>query len=153
MGYQWFSIQEWTEAAMLKGVEVVQPLVDNFLDNLLKKTGLTDDKLALVGFSQGTMTSLYVGPRRKNAIAGILGYSGALLGASELKTGLIHKIPTCLIHGDVDTVVPITEWHKAMAQLKHAGFPVEGEVVPGLAHSIDETGMATGLAFLRRILK
>jgi len=33
MGYQWFSLQEWTESAMLKGVEAVRPLVDNFLDS------------------------------------------------------------------------------------------------------------------------
>lgn len=153
MGYQWFSLQEWTEAAMSKGAEAARPLVDNFLDNLLKKSGLKDQNLALVGFSQGTMMSLYVGPRRKTAIAGVLGYSGALLGAGELKTGLVHKIPTCLIHGDADTVVPITAWHQAMANLKHAGFPVEGQVIPGLAHGIDDTGLAAGLSFLRTILK
>ena len=151
--YQWFSLQEWTEAAMLKGAETAQPLVDNFLDNLLKKSGLKDENLALVGFSQGTMMSLYVGPRRKNAIAGVLGYSGALLGAAELKTGLVHKIPTCLIHGDADTVVPITAWHQAMANLKHASFPTEGEIIPGLAHGLDDSGLSIGLGFLRRVLK
>ena len=37
--------------------------------------------LALVGFSQGTMMALHVGPRRQTPIAGIVGYSGLLAGA------------------------------------------------------------------------
>jgi len=152
MGHQWFSLQEWTEDAMLRGVEQVRPIVDNYLDKLLKATGLTDRDMALVGFSQGTMTSLYVAARRKNACAGVLGYSGALLGGKGLTEPHIHKIPTCLIHGDADTVVPITAWHQAMTTLKDADFPVEGQIIPRLAHGIEETGIAAGLAFLRRIL-
>ncbi len=151
MGYQWFSLQEWTEDAMLKGVEKVQPLVDNFLDKLLKSTGLTDKDMALVGFSQGTMTSLYVAPRRKNACAGVLGYSGALLGGKAITESDILKVPTCLVHGEADTVVPITAWHQAMATLQAADVPVEGVTLPGLTHGIDEMAIAAGLAFLRKI--
>ena len=51
-----------------------------FLDAELARYGLADDRLALVGFSQGTMMALHVGPRRSEPIAGIVGYSGLLLG-------------------------------------------------------------------------
>ncbi len=151
MGYQWFSLREWTQDAMLKGVEQVRPAVDNFLDKLLKTTGLTDKDMALVGFSQGTMTSLYVAPRRANACAGVLGYSGALLGGKDLRDDPIHKIPTCLIHGDADTVVPITAWHQAVDTLKGADFPLEGHIIPPLPHGIDGRGIAYGQTFLKRI--
>ncbi|NBX67077.1 MAG: phospholipase [Proteobacteria bacterium] len=152
MGHQWFSLQEWTEETMQKGAESVRPVVDNFLDKLLKSTGLTDKDMALVGFSQGAMMSLYVAPRRKNACAGVLGYSGALLGGKGLMESDTHKLPTCLVHGDYDTVVPVTAWHQAMDQLRKADFPVEGQVLPGLAHGIDERAITAGLGFLRRIL-
>lgn len=151
MGHQWFSLQEWTEDAMLRGVEAVRPLVDEFLDNLLKATGLRDENMALVGFSQGTMTALYVAQRRATPCAGVLGYSGALLGGRDCAADHIHKLPTCLIHGGADTVVPVTAWHQAMDRLKDCDFPVEGEVIPGLAHGIDDRGIAAGQAFLRRI--
>lgn len=151
-GHQWFSLQEWTEDAMVKGADKVLPLVDNYLDKLLKSLGMTDDQMALVGFSQGTMMALYAAARRRNACAGVLGYSGALLGAKALKNANIHKVPTCLIHGDADTVVPITAWHQAMAALADAGVPVEGGIVPGLAHSIDESGLQAGLQFLKKVL-
>ena len=149
MGHQWFSLQEWTEDAMLKGAEGVFPVVDNFLDKLLKTTGLTDADMALVGFSQGTMMALYTAPRRRNACAGVLGYSGALLGAKKLKNGNFHKVPTCLIHGDADTVVPVTAWHQGMAALKDLDTPSEGALIPGLAHGIDEAGIRLGLDFLK----
>lgn len=151
MGHQWFSLQEWTEEAMLKGAQTVQPLVDNYLDKLLKSTGLTDADMALIGFSQGTMTALYVAPRRKNACAGVLGFSGALLGGKSYNTEDMHKLPTCLIHGNTDTVVPITAWHQAIDILKKADVPVEGEIIPNLAHGIDERAISVGLTFLRKI--
>lgn len=151
-GYQWFSLQEWTEDAMVKGADKALPIVDNYLDKLLKSLGMTDDQMSLVGFSQGTMMALYAAQRRRNPCAGVLGYSGAMLAAKELKNGNIHKIPTCLIHGDADTVVPITAWHQAMGALQEAGVAVEGGVVPGLAHSIDESGLQAGLKFLKKIL-
>lgn len=151
MGYQWFSLQEWTEDAMLKGVEKVRPLVDNYLDNLLKSTGLEDRDMALIGFSQGTMTSLYVAPRREKPCAGILGFSGALLGGKAQIGPDTHKIPTCLIHGEADTVVPITAWHQAMEILRKADVPVEGLTIPRLAHGIDEQALSAGQAFLRKI--
>jgi phospholipase/carboxylesterase len=149
MGHQWFSLQEWTEDAMLKGAEKAFPIVDNYLDKLLKNTGLTDEAMALVGFSQGTMMSLYTAPRRRNACAGVLGYSGALLGAKLLKNANVHKVPTCLIHGDADTVVPVTAWHQGMAALKELDVPVEGSLLPGLAHGIDDAGIRMGLDFLK----
>lgn len=150
--FQWFSLREWTQEAMLKGAENAFPIVDNFLDKLLKSTGLSEDKMVLAGFSQGTMMALYAALRRKNACAGILGYSGALLGGGQLKNANIHKIPTCLIHGGVDNVVPITAWHQAIDQLRDADIPVEGEIIPGLAHGIDDRGIKIGSRFLRQCL-
>lgn len=148
-GYQWFSLREWTAPAMLKGLSDVQPIVDAYLDSLLATHGLPNSALSLVGFSQGTMLALYVGPRRAQPCAGILGYSGALLGAPEQPDAAYHAIPTCLVHGAFDDVVPVTAYHEAMAKLRAIHTPVEGITIPRLGHSIDDTGLSKGLDFLR----
>ena len=104
-GRQWFSLQDWSYASMLAGLQAAHPILNAFLDNALRQAGLDNSKLALVGFSQGTMMSLYTGTRRTQPIAGIVGYSGALIW-EESPAGL-QKTPVHLIHGDVDSVVPV----------------------------------------------
>lgn len=151
VGYQWFSLQEWTPEAILRGVQHAAPLLDAYLDAVLKEYGLEDKDLALVGFSQGTMMSLYVGPRRARRIAGVVGYAGALVGAEGLKDASVQKIPVALVHGDSDTVVPVQAYYRAKEELTAAGFAVEGHVRPGLDHGIDEDGIEIGAKFLSRI--
>jgi len=69
-GRQWFSLQERTASAILAGIQVAAPILDAWLDSQLARLGLTDDRLALVGFSQGTMMALYTAPRRPRASDG-----------------------------------------------------------------------------------
>jgi phospholipase/carboxylesterase len=73
-GRQWFSVQDRTPMAVLAGVRAAAPSLDAYIDEELQKRGLTDADAALVGFSQGTMMSLFVGLRRANPLAGILGF-------------------------------------------------------------------------------
>ncbi len=152
-GYQWFSLESRAQGPMLMGAEAAAPILNTYIDGLLEKYGLSDDRLALVGFSQGTMMSLYVAPRRRKPLAGVLGYSGSLLGGEELAGGAgIQKLPIHLVHGDADPVVTVAAWHHATEMFKGAGFDVQGSVTPGLEHSIDERGLNDGLAFLQRVL-
>ncbi len=152
-GYQWFSLQSFTPIAMQAGAETAMPILNNFLDDLLKEYDIAPAKLALVGFSQGTMMSLYEAPRRSAPIAGVLGYSGALLGGEALiGKPNVSKCPIHLIHGDYDTVVPVAAFYHATTTLKMAGFDVTGSVTNGLPHSIDQKGINDGAAFLKKIL-
>ena len=152
-GFQWFSLRNWTPAAMLQGAENAVSLLNNFIDALLKEHDLPANKLALVGFSQGTMMSLYAGPRRKEPLAGILGYSGALVGGEAMiGNSAISKCPIHLIHGDHDTVVPVAAFYHATSTLRMAGFEVSGSTTHGLPHSIDGKGIEDGAKFLSRIL-
>src|SRR5215472_388055 len=67
-GYQWFSSQDRSPEAVLAGVRAAAPILDAFIDDALAMRGLSDRDLALVGFSQGTMMSLFVGLRRAEAV-------------------------------------------------------------------------------------
>lgn len=153
MGYQWFSLQTWSADSILDGVAGATPILNGFIDVMAEKYGVTDSKIALVGFSQGTMMALYAAPRRKTKLAGVLGYSGALVAGEGLNAADIHKMPIHLIHGDADTVVPVKSYHDAKSMLESKGFAVSGGVKKGLPHSIDEAGIADGATFLKSILK
>jgi phospholipase/carboxylesterase len=153
MGYQWFSLQSWSPQMILEGVENATPFLNDFVDRMAEHYNIPDSKIALMGFSQGTMMSLYAGPRRKNKIAGVLGYSGALVGAETLGNSEIHKIPIHLIHGNMDMVVPVMAYYDAKSKLESNGFTVSGGITNGLPHSIDEDGIMSGAAFFKSVLK
>ena len=151
-GRQWFSLQDRSPEVVLGCVQASAPILDGFIDAELARAGVPDNRLALLGFSQGTMMSLYVAPRRAKAIAGVLGYSGALVGANLLATEFKSKPPVLLVHGDADPIVPFQAMDAAARGLRAAGLSVETLGRPGLPHSIDEEGIAAGIKFLGRVL-
>jgi len=152
MGFQWFSFQQRSPDAVLAGVRAAAPFLDAFLDDALAARGLDESRLALVGFSQGTMMSLHVGLRRAKPVAGIVGYSGRLIGEDVLADELRSKPPVLLMHGTADEMVPFESLALAETQLKALGVPVTTVRRPGLGHSIDEIELAKGGEFLKSVL-
>ena len=152
VGRQWFPLARANPHLLREGVLSAAPALDAFLDAELAANGLSDARLALVGFSQGTMMALHVGPRRAGRIAGIVGYSGLLAGPEHLPAELRHKPPVLLVHGEADPVIPVLALHAAAGALDNAGFAVESHVRPGLQHGIDQEGLGLGVDFLRRML-
>lgn len=145
MGYQWFSLRDWSPQAMLKGAMHAAPALNLFIDAQLKRFGLRENRVALVGFSQGTMMALYTALRRPEPCAGIVGFSGALIG----EEGITSTPPVCLIHGDQDMVVPFGAMVLAEAVLKHDNIPVEAHRRPDLGHGIDPDGIVIATRFLK----
>ena len=148
-GRQWFSIQDL--GLRLDGVAKAAPILDAFIDHTLEAHGLAEDRLALVGFSQGTMMSLHVGLRRASAIACILGYSGMLVGPERLAAEIGSRPPVMLIHGDADPVVPFSSLSLAVGELEANGLDVGSHVCPGMGHGIDADGLRLGVEFLARV--
>jgi phospholipase/carboxylesterase len=152
VGYQWFSLQSRDPLTMMAGVTRAAPVLDAFLDEVLAERGLDESRLALVGFSQGTMMALHVGLRRARQPAAIVGYSGALLAGPELFLQVRARPPVLLVHGDADPIVPVSALDAAAIGLRAVGISVETERRPGLGHSIDEVGLERGAALLMRTL-
>ncbi|TVP70043.1 MAG: phospholipase [Rhodobacteraceae bacterium] len=151
-GYQWFPIP-WldgsSEEQALNGLLAASDDLNAFLDEILAQEGLASQQLALVGFSQGTMISLHVAPRRAAPIAGIVGFSGRLLQPEALEAEAISKPPVLLIHGDQDDVVPLESLPQAADALVAAGFETYSHISKGTAHGIAHDGLSLALSFLR----
>ncbi|MDR4308016.1 prolyl oligopeptidase family serine peptidase [Chelatococcus sambhunathii] len=152
-GRQWFPLTFRDPDERRRGVVAARPGLDAFLDAELARHRLTPDRLALVGFSQGTMMALHVGLRRKIPPAAILGFSGMLVSPEALKTEATGKPPILLIHGDRDDVIPVDALFAATDGLSAAEIPVEWHLSPGLGHGIDGEGLRQGAAFLAGALK
>jgi phospholipase/carboxylesterase len=152
-GYQWFPISQLDPQLMEQGARAAAQSVDRFIDRELERYGLAASRLALVGFSQGTMMALHVALRREQQIAGILGYSGVLVGARTLKDEMRSKPPVLLVHGDRDPTIPIPAMFDSAEALAANGHGAQWHVSYGVPHSIGPDGLELGGAFLSMYLK
>lgn len=150
-GYQWFSLLEREEDIIYDGVQTAAPILNSYIDEQLDRFSVEPENLYLIGFSQGTMMSLYVAPRRAKEIGGVIGYSGALVKPDILADETTSKPPVCLIHGNMDDVVPYIELQKAETALQHAGINVATHTCPMLGHGIDPSGIEVGKSFLETV--
>ena len=147
-GYQWFPISRMDPTEMQRGVEAAAPDLDGFLDSELQRLNLPPERLALVGFSQGTMMSLQVGLRRAVRPAAIIGYSGLLAGRADLAALGPTAPPILLVHGDADPMIPADALFDSAAALGAVGASVQWHLSRGIGHSIDEAGLLLGGMFL-----
>jgi len=153
MGFQWFGINRLDPVARLTGTRAAAPFVDAFLDDRFAQYGLDESKTVLVGFSQGTMMSLYVGLRRAKQLAGIIGFSGAMAGGEVLKDEIKSRPPVLLAHGDADPMLPHQLTEEAAVTLQENGVDVAVHIAKGVGHGIDQTGLSHAARFLLDVLK
>ena len=153
-GLQWFPIP-WIdgsseEDAML-GLHSASQDLNAYLDGGMIDFDLLPEQVIVFGFSQGTMMALHVIPRRDEAIAGLVVFSGQLLEPEALVDDARAFLPILLVHGDQDDVVPIAALPKAVEGLQAAGFKdVYAHVMKDGAHGIAPDGLQVALAFMRK---
>lgn len=124
-----------------------------YLDGIMVDEDLLPEQVMVLGFSQGTMMALHVLPRREDAVAGLVAFSGRLLRPEDLKDDAVCKPPVLLIHGDEDDVVPVQSLPEAAEALQEAGWKeVYAHIQKGTAHGIAQDGLSVALAFMRERL-
>jgi len=153
MGFQWFPIP-WIDSSSAeeaeRGMLAAAEDLNAFLDALMVDEDVLPEQVVLFGFSQGTMMSLHVAPRREDAVAGVVGFSGRLLAPELLVDQVISRPPVLLVHGDMDDVVDIQSMPQAAEVLQESGFKeVFAHVMKGTGHGIAEDGLSVALAFMR----
>jgi len=155
MGRQWFPIP-WldgsSEEDSARSFRGSVDLLNAYLDEAMAEEGVGPTETALVGFSQGTMMSLFVAPRRETALAGVVGFSGRLLPGDDLAAETKVRPPVLLIHGDQDEMINVSELSVAETALRGAGFDVASHVSRGIGHGIAPDGLELARKFLMRHL-
>ena len=152
-GYQWFPIP-WidgsSEEEAARGLQAAVEDLNAFLDGILVDEDLLPEQMVLLGFSQGSMMSLHVAPRREDPVAGVIAFSGRLLQPEVLPDEVVSRMPILLVHGDADDVVPVQSLPQAAQALQDASFTeVFAHIMKGTAHGIAPDGLSVALAFMR----
>ncbi len=145
-GFQWFSLKNRDASVMRSEVDKTLPAVLDFLEKKIIELNLSFEQLFLVGFSQGSMLATSIATSFKQKLAGIIGFSGAVILRNFTGNNLT---PICLIHGLEDEVIKIELMRRSRDHLKQLGFQVESHEIPFLTHSIDMQGISIATNFIK----
>jgi phospholipase/carboxylesterase len=139
-GRQWFSLRDISEANREERVVAAAAVLRRRLDAELAHWALAYDALALVGFSQGSIMSLYHVATQAEGAAAVVAYAGRLV------TPVVAKSRTVLtlVHGEDDEVIPAQELERAAIAFSDAGYAVTAYALPGVGHTITPQGVLLG---------
>jgi predicted esterase len=114
-------------------------LVEKILENI-RLAGIKDEKIVLLGFSQGACLTLEYAARNGRRWGGVVGFSGGLIGAeNELRhdRGNLAGTPIFLGCSDVDFHIPLERVEHSAEILRNLGGEVTLRVYPGMGHMVN----------------
>ena len=124
------------------------------LDQTGREFQIDSDRVYLTGLSMGGYGVWYLAyrfPSRFAALVPICGFATVFPAAARLFTPIVpadsgapydalarqlRRVPTWIVHGEIDQVVPVEQSRQAAAAFKAAGAPVQYFEVPGTNHDV-----------------
>ena len=135
----WYDIRDFDlanradEGGVMESVAQVTALIDREIAR-----GIPASRIFLAGFSQGGAITLAAGLRRSVPLAGLVGLSTYLPGATTAAAALVEGAtaqPLFMAHGTGDPVVPYAAGEQTAAWMRQRGFEVEFHRYP-MPHSV-----------------
>jgi carboxymethylenebutenolidase len=117
------SFKTWT-AAIHSGIEA-----------LARNPAVDPKRIALMGFSQGAYLAVGTAAQFPNDVAAVVEYYGGLIPTLRDKASSMP--PTLIIHGEADSVIPVTEAKDLDAMLTKANRPHEMHLYPRVDHGFN----------------
>jgi predicted esterase len=107
--------------------------------------GIAPDRIVIGGFSQGACLSLEFAARHPQRYAGIVAFSGGLIGPPGTPRdypGTFTGTPVFLGCSDIDAHVPVARVHESADVFRRMGADVDARIYPGMGHTINEDEIA-----------
>lgn len=150
-GYQWFSLQDRSIDGMSNALDKNLGNIVQFIEDKMREYSM--QKVALLGFSQGVMTSIGAMLKMGNKVSCVVGFSGAAIPQVQISDSMSTAVPVCMIHGTSDDVLSVDYMERSKDYLLSLGFNrVDTHRIPGLKHSIDMKGLKICTNFLKEFL-
>ncbi|MFM0085904.1 dienelactone hydrolase family protein [Paraburkholderia sediminicola] len=147
-GRQWFSLRDVNEGNREARVAAAYPALRHMFEVELAHRHLSFDRLALIGFSQGSIMAMHHVATSVEGAAAVVAYSGRLASVIVAQNGT----PLTLVHGEEDEVIPVQELEYAADAFSNAGYAVDAYALPGIGHTINADGVELGKQALEHAL-
>jgi phospholipase/carboxylesterase len=147
-GYQWFDLTKDDPKYILNESLKAEEKINKFLDEIKEEYKIENKKICLSGFSQGCMMSINVGLTAENSFGSIVGFSGKIINAEDLKVRKKNNTNILLIHGDQDDIVSPTYLLEAKDFLLREKVNVETHLIKNCAHHIPIEASSIALNYI-----
>lgn len=148
----------WYPYSFLQPIDRNQPHLDSALalvDGVvarLAKGGVSSERVALLGFSQGACLALEYAARHARRYAAVIGLSGGLIGPPGTPRdypGSMEGTPVFLGCSNVDPHIPVERVHETAGVFRVLGAAVDERIYPGMGHVVNDDEIAIVRELLR----
>jgi len=147
-GRQWFSIQGKTMDDYKEPILALAQKLNHFIDAFADDLSLPNDKIAIMGFSQGGAVALFTAMTRREPIGAIVGHSTIFMHDPSLM--LNGQSPTLFLYGDKDEEFSQTMYGQVIGAIKAVNKDLEVTLVKGLRHKTSDASRKIAAAFIAR---
>ena len=152
-GFQWFDLTNEDPKYILEESIKAEKKLNDFIDEVKKKFGLTNEKICLSGFSQGCMMSINLGLISDKEYNCIVGFSGKIINQENLKSRIKVLTDTLLIHGDSDQVVSPNFMLEAKDFFIRNNIKIETHLIKNCDHHIPIEASSIALNYILKKIK
>ena len=149
----------WYPLSFLAPIERNEPWLTSALSTIerlvttLGSQGISSDRIALLGFSQGACLALEFAARHPRRYAAVIAFSGGLIGppgTPRTYTGSLEGTPVFLGCSDVDPHIPVDRVRESAAVLKEMHASVDARIYPRMGHTINQEELLVARGLLGR---
>ena len=148
-GYQWFELETNDKKFILNEVKKAEIKLAKYIEEVKKQYNLKNSKICLSGFSQGCMMSINLGLISEEPFSSIVGFSGKIIDKDDLKSRILSKPKTLLIHGDRDEIVPPYNLLEAKDFFSRNNIKIETLMIKNCDHHIPVEASSNALNFIK----
>src|SRR5215203_1896847 len=146
--YRFLEPAERNEPYLSSALRIVADLIAQ-----LGEQGIPAERVALLGFSQGACLALEATARNAQRYAGVIGFSGGLIGPPGTSfdfDGTLEGTPIFIGSSDVDPHIPKERVEESALALDRLGAAVDARLYPGMGHTINRDELDAGRAILNK---
>ena len=137
------------EPGITSGVSVIHALIDEVV-----AAGIPNERIVLLGFSQGACLASTAAQRRPRRYGGVLVFSGGLIGPPGTQwssAGDFAGTPIFLGCSDTDAHIPAARVRESAAHLERMGAEVTCRIYEGMGHLVNDDEILFARTLLERV--
>ena len=147
----------WYPYSFLAPMNDNQPGLDSALGVLTRlveglEENLGEERIALLGFSQGACLMLEFAARHARRYRAIVGFSGGVIGPPGTPrnyAGSLRATPVFLGCSDIDPHIPLERVHETADVFRRLGASVDERIYPRMGHLVNDDELEAARVFLR----